>query len=190
MKSTSQRKYKEKSKRQPSSTPNKRLTRLSYGGQEVRGHRKIERPFIPGAPLAFEFQALQHTGKYSLVHRSNISRIKGRVFRLSNRYHVRIRDFQIHSGRIAIVFTAKDRYAMTCFLRVMAGQVAQMITGARKGVKKGKYWARLCWSKLILSKKSYEQAVEWLSSTKPSNQSQNALSFLSNPLSLPTPEPP
>ena len=146
--------------------------RISYGGNEVKGKRKIQRPFTSADSLALVFTARHSSGKLSLLHRINRARVESRIYTLARRYHIKIHRLVNRGSFLVIFIRPNNRYQLTCFLRTSAGQMAQLITGARKGLKTGKYWGNLCWSTVLRSPEKFKNILY-------------ALSKLTNPLSVP-----
>lgn len=89
-------------------------------------------------------------GAWSLSHRKNRSRVASMIYSYANRYGVHVYQANHQHQEIVLLVKAKDRKALADFLRVLAGRVAVILTGAKKGVKKiGKFWNFLTWSKLV-----------------------------------------
>lgn len=120
-----------------------------YGGTETKGRRKAGRPFVGTLPVLFVFRALDSKNERSLAHRKNKARVMKLVYGLAARYKIKVLEFSNTGSKLHVLLKAEDRYSLTCFLRVMAGRIAQSITGAKKGVRRGRYWASLCWSRLL-----------------------------------------
>jgi hypothetical protein len=72
------------------------------------------------------------------------------VYVYAARFKIRIYRAAVSGRQIHLLVKASDRKNLADFLRVLAGRVAILITGARKHQKRvGKFWRDLCWSKLI-----------------------------------------
>ncbi len=72
------------------------------------------------------------------------------IYTYAARFKIRIYRASVAGGRIELLAKAHERKNLADFLRVLAGRVAILITGARKNRKKtGKFWEDLCWSKLV-----------------------------------------
>lgn len=123
--------------------------KMGYGGTETKGRRKAGRPFVGTLPVLFVFRARDSKNERSLAHRKNKARIMKLVYGLGARYKIKVLEFSNVGSQLHVLLQTDDRYSLTCFLRVMAGRVAQTITGAKKGLKRGRYWAGLCWSRLL-----------------------------------------
>ncbi|MBU6153443.1 MAG: transposase [Bdellovibrionales bacterium] len=124
--------------------------RRSHGGAESRGKRKTKRPFETHAPIHLCLSSDRARGLWSLGHRSNRARVSSRIYVYAERYKIRVYRANVEGGKIHLLIKAQDRKNLADFLRVLAGRVAIMITGAKKHEKRvGKFWKDLCWSKLI-----------------------------------------
>jgi hypothetical protein len=67
------------------------------------------------------------------------ARFKVRVYRATN-----------VGNQLHLLVKAKEKKHLADFLRVLAGRIAVIVTGAKKYVKRvGKFWDYLVWSRLI-----------------------------------------
>ncbi len=124
--------------------------RLSHGGKESRGKRKTKRPFVLQAPIHLVLASDRAKGVWALSHRKNVAKVSSMIYVYGARFKIRIYRASIEGGEIHLLVKVFDRKNLADFLRVLAGRVAILITGARKHQKKvGKFWRDLCWSKLI-----------------------------------------
>jgi hypothetical protein len=124
--------------------------RLVHGGAESRGKRKTKRPFVLQAPIHLTLSSDRARGTWALSHRKNSSKVTSMIYVYAARFKIRIHRAAVNGRQIHLLVKASDRKNLADFLRVLAGRVAILITGARKHQKRvGKFWRDLCWSKLI-----------------------------------------
>jgi hypothetical protein len=72
------------------------------------------------------------------------------IFTYAERFKVKVHQARIVGGTLHVLTSARDRKNLADFLRVLAGRVAIVVSGAKKGQKRvGKFWNELCWSKLM-----------------------------------------
>jgi hypothetical protein len=136
--------------------------RLAHGGALSRGKRKTERPFNEKAPIRIVLASRRAKGLWSLQHRRNHSKISRMIYVYGERYQVKVYRSRIEGGEIHLLLKTSKRKGLADFLRVLAGRVAVIVSGARKGVRKvGKFWNELCWSKLLNWGSEFFQARAW-----------------------------
>ena len=124
--------------------------RTTHGGVESRGKRKTERPFSPKAPIHIVLKSRRAKGVWSLKHRKNQSRISSMVYVYAYRFRVHVYRFANVGNHIHLLVKANDRKDLADYLRVLAGRIAVIVSGARKHIKRiGKFWDQLCWSRLV-----------------------------------------
>ena len=71
-------------------------------------------------------------------------------FELSERFQVKIYNNSLNSNHIHLLVKAKTQKDLHGFLRVLAGQIAQKITGAVKGRKsKLSFWLKPAWKRIV-----------------------------------------
>jgi REP element-mobilizing transposase RayT len=126
--------------------------RATYGGELTKGRRKVARPVAIKKPMHLVLRASAARGKYSLL-RPEHARLVEAVLRHANRlYHVRVYEFANVGNHLHLLVRASSREEFKNFLRVLAGRIAQKVTGARKG----RPWGRRFWDLLVFSR-----IVEW-----------------------------
>ena len=69
--------------------------------------------------------------------------------RLASRYDVRIYQFANAGNHLHFLLRARSRIGMQSFLRTFAGFVARAVTGARKGLPVGRFWAWTAYSRVL-----------------------------------------
>ncbi len=150
--------------------------RVAHGGPQSRGKRKTARPFEKKAPLHVVLSSKRAKGAWSLEHRRNRSRISGMMYTYAERFKVKVLQARIEGGRIHLLVRARDRKALADFLRVLAGRVAVVVSGAKRNVKKvGKFWDELCWSRLVNWGREFHHAMNVVREGIPAAmESQNA----------------
>jgi len=82
-------------------------------------------------------------------HRRKRAKVDARIYTLARRNHIQILEYANAGNHLHILLKSHSRDHLTKFLRLAAGQIAQLMTGAKKGIKFGKYWSALAWSRLI-----------------------------------------
>ena len=133
--------------------------RLSHGGEPSIHKRKTARPFAPKAPVHLVLRSARAKGVWSLLHRKNKAKITSMIYVYADRFKVHVYRAANVGNHIHLLVKAEDRKNLADFLRVLAGRIAVIVTGAQKagyfkgvfhkGKKIGKFWDYLYWSRLV-----------------------------------------
>ena len=161
--------------------------RLTHGGRPALKKRKTERPFSPKAAMHLVLRSSRARGPWAFEHRKNRSKITSMVYVYAARFKVQVFQSKIEGNHIQLLVKASERKHLADFLRVLAGRIAVMVTGARKRVKRiGKFWDYLYWSRLLnwgseffqmrrfiqnesldQSERTEDEAVQWICELTP-----------------------
>lgn len=123
--------------------------RREHGGTIGHGRRKRERPLDPRKPLHVVLRSETAKGPQSLLHSKNERRVKHLVYETARKQGVRVFRYANAGNHLHIVVQAKHRRSYQNFLRAVTGLIARAVTGAQKGVKKGKFWQSLAYSRVV-----------------------------------------
>ena len=133
--------------------------RTSHGGNPSVRKRKTARPFAPKAPVHLVLRSARAKGAWSLLHRKNKAKITSMIYVYADRFKVHVYRAANVGNHIHLLVKAEDRKNLADFLRVLAGRIAVIVTGAQKagyfkgvfnkGKKIGKFWDYLYWSRLV-----------------------------------------
>jgi REP element-mobilizing transposase RayT len=124
--------------------------RISHGGLPSIKKRKTARPFSPEAPVHLVLQATRAKGRWSLLHRKNRASVQSMIYVYAARFKVRVYRANNVGNQLHLLVKAKEKKHLADFLRVLAGRIAVVVTGAKKYIKRiGKFWDYLVWSRLI-----------------------------------------
>src|SRR5271156_1313382 len=134
------------------------LTRTEHGGVVGVGKQKAARPFAARRPLHVVMRSVRARGAWSMLHLRNRSAVESVVKRFAVRYDVRVYQFANVGNHLHLVVKARDRHAFQAFLRTVAGSVARVVTGARKGAPVGRFWEWTAYSRMLLWGRSFASA--------------------------------
>jgi hypothetical protein len=124
--------------------------RLTHGGVPSLHKRKTVRPFSPSAPVHLVLSSIRARGTWSLSHRKNRARVNAMIYVYAKRFKVRVYRATNTGHQIQLLVKAIEKKHLADFLRVLAGRIAVVVSGAQKHVKRiGRFWDYLYWSKLI-----------------------------------------
>jgi len=129
------------------------LARTQHGGDVRRGKRKLERPVSTRRPMHVVLTSQRARGPLSL--RKHERTVREVLRRMARRFEVRIYDFANVGSHLHIVLRARRREGFQGFLRSFAGVVARRITGAERGHRRGRFFDRLAWSRVVSWGKDY-----------------------------------
>ena len=101
--------------------------RKSYGGSEIKGKRKIKRPFSPKKFLHLVFRSENVGPTYSMLNkRSEIELI---LLHLVERYGIALEQYTNAGNHLHLFIRAKTRINLQKFLKSFARQVAKVKIG-------------------------------------------------------------
>lgn len=123
--------------------------RREHGGTIGQGRRKRERPLDARRPLHFVLRSEQAKGPWSLLHSKNERRVKHLVYHHARKQGLRVFRYANAGNHLHIIIQGPNRVAYQNFLRTVTGLIARAITGAQKGIKKGKFWHSLAYSRVV-----------------------------------------
>jgi REP element-mobilizing transposase RayT len=83
-----------------------------------------------------------------MLHSNVKLRVLAAAKRWESRAGVLLMGFENVGNHLHLVVLARKRGELQKFLRGFAGQVAMLMTGAKKG-RKGKFWTELAWSRVV-----------------------------------------
>ena len=78
---------------------------------------------------------------------------RGRIYvlmtEIAERYGVKVYRFENVGNHLHLLISVQSRRQFQTFLRVLAGQVVFLVTGAKKGNAVGKFWDKLAFSRIV-----------------------------------------
>ena len=125
------------------------LMRTGYGGDGVRGHRKVERPVSSRRRMHVTLHSKRAFGEWGLQRHRRAVREALRA--CARRNDVKVYDFANVGSHLHLLVRARRRESFQVFLRSFAGIVARKVTGARRGrpLGGGPFWSGLAWSRVV-----------------------------------------
>lgn len=135
----------------------RRYSRISHGGVESGGRRKLERPLARNKPVHLTLKSSKATGTWSFLHPKNRIRIEQLLKAKAKKFGIKIQDFANVGNHLHIKLKFQSRENFQNFLRACTCQISRMITGARRGNKIGKFWDALAYTRIL--KSNFEERV-------------------------------
>jgi REP element-mobilizing transposase RayT len=122
----------------------------THGGTSLKKRRKRARPLVPGAITHVVFKARKASGSLSFYR--NKKMVQALLNERSKKYFIEILDFVNMGNHLHLKVRFRDPERFKLFLRTFAAMLARKITGAVRGVKFGKFWDGLVFTRVLLSK--------------------------------------
>jgi REP element-mobilizing transposase RayT len=140
-------------------------TELSHGGDTREGKRKIRRPFDPKKAVHVTLRSTRARGAWSMLRRENKGRVLALVHRSSECHRIQVHRFENVGNHLHLLVSAGSRRDFQGFLRVLAGQIAFLVTGARKGnpIPGGRFWDKLAYSRVVQRGRDFKNVIRYLS---------------------------
>ncbi len=129
--------------------------RFDHGGDIGKGKRKERRPFDPKRPLHLVLRSVRAKGEWSLLHHKNKDRVRDIVYKTAEKEGVKIYSFANVGNHIHLLIFSKKKRHFQKFLRIIAGLIAIIITGATKANPVGRFWEKLAYSRIVTWGREY-----------------------------------
>jgi REP element-mobilizing transposase RayT len=134
---------------------NARTYAVSHGGFHTKGKRKTLRPIDPKQALHVVLKSSKARGVLSLLHPKNCGPIHDFTHELAKRWGVRLYRYANVGNHIHLLVKVPSRAIWKRFLRELAGTIALIVTGARKGAPLSKndtqrgFWDGLAFTRIV-----------------------------------------
>jgi REP element-mobilizing transposase RayT len=140
----------------------KASNRRVHGGEHVKGKRKTARPFSSKKPIHVVMRATKAKGPMALWTLKNAKIVAAIVKKRAKASDIRIYQFSNNGNHLHILLRSKHKRDFQNFLKTVAGQIAQMMTKARRGAPKGKFWDALTFTRLGDWQRAYENLKDYV----------------------------
>lgn len=138
-------------------------TSSEYGGNSRRGFRKIKRPFQSRRPLHIVMRSKRARGEWSFLHRKHKHLISVLLKVLAKDCGLRIYKFENVGNHLQLLAKFPSRQALRKFLRVFTQRLVFLVTGARKGQPKGKFFDAIAYSRIVFGGREFQLTKKILS---------------------------
>jgi hypothetical protein len=126
----------------------KNSSRKTHGGIYSTGKRKSKRPFDSKKPIHLVVRSSRAVGSRSFWHPNNKSKVDSIVHKFAAQNGIKIFDYSNNGNHLHISLKAPDRRAFQKYLRTAAGLIPRLITKAKKGEPRGKFWDALAFTRV------------------------------------------
>ena len=129
--------------------------RTWHGGAESKGHRKEYRPLAEKKWIHLVLKSEKAKGAWSFLTPKNQILIQEILKSKANKWGVRIAEVINVGNHLHIKLKFKYREGFQNFLRAVTSLIARKITKSRRGLKTGKFWQGLAFTRVL--KTSFEE---------------------------------
>jgi REP element-mobilizing transposase RayT len=137
--------------------------RLTHGGAQNRGIRKLARPLDRKRPVHLVLKSDVARGTLSFLTPKNRISIERIIKRRSFQFAVTIHRKEVMGNHIHIVASFVNRRLFQNFLRTLTALIAREVTGAKKGKPFGKrFWQGLAFSRVVMGRRDFGGLVGYL----------------------------
>lgn len=147
---------------------NSKTASISHGGEHTRGKRKTVRPIDPKQALHVVLRSSQARGELSMLRPRHCGPIHDFTQALAGRWGVRLYRYANVGNHIHLLIKVPSRAVWKRFLRELAGGIAIIVTGAKKGSgltrnSSGRgFWDHLAFTRIVKFGRDYENLGRYL----------------------------
>ena len=148
---------------------------FAHGGELAKGKRKTVRPLDLKQALHVVLRSTRAQGVFSLLHPNNCDHVHGFTYRIARRLGVRIYRYANVGNHIHLLVRVSSRIMWKRFIRELAGGIAIIVTGAKKGAaltrpksnalaegaKRG-FWDHLTFTRIVLFGKDFKNLCNYM----------------------------
>jgi REP element-mobilizing transposase RayT len=144
------------------------IASASHGGEHSKGKRKTYRPVDPKQALHVVLRSSRAKGELSMLHPRNHQAVHDFTYKTARKLGVKIYQFSNVGNHLHLLLKFPSRLIWKRFLREIAGGIAMLVTGAKKGsaLKKNEnqrgFWDYLAFTRIIKFGRDFENVLEYL----------------------------
>ena len=109
----------------------------------------MARPIDPKRAIHLVLKSQKAKGSDSFLQPKHEKRISALIEEASRHYGVKVYRFTNVGNHLHLLVKTQTRRGFQNFLRVITGKIAILITKAKKGEKKGKFWDGLSFTRVV-----------------------------------------
>lgn len=147
---------------------NSKTASISHGGEHTLGKRKRFRPVDPKQALHVVLRSSQARGEYSMLRPRHCGKVQQFTETLAKRWGVRLFRYANVGNHIHLLIQVPSRAVWQRFLRELAGGIALIVTGAKKGAPLERnstgrgFWDHLAFTRIVRFGRDYENMGRYL----------------------------
>jgi REP element-mobilizing transposase RayT len=123
--------------------------RTTHGGTASKGKRKLSRPIATKKWMHLVLKAPKAKGTHSMLNQKHVRNIESIITGKAKKFRADLKEFVNMGNHIHFQVRVKSRESFQNFLRAITCLIARVVTGAKRGVKFGKFWDGLAFSRII-----------------------------------------
>lgn len=140
----------------------KDYTRLDHGGDTRKGKRKLARPIALRRPMHVVLRSEQARGPWSMLRRQYAQKINALIHTRAKTFGVEVHQCANSGNHIHLLIQAKTRKGFQGYLKTLTGLIARLITGAKRGEAKGRFWTQLAYSRVVSWGRDYKGTMRYV----------------------------
>lgn len=129
----------------------KRYARVSHGGIESKGVRKLERPLATKKWIHLVLKSDKAIGKYSFLSAKNKILIHQILANKAKKFGITVGDYANVGNHLHLKVKISNRTGFQKFLKAITTLIARKVTHARRGHKFGRFWQGLAFTRVLKS---------------------------------------
>ena len=133
--------------------------KLTHGGENSIGKRKVIRPFSSSKPIHLILRCSKNWGQRSLRSFSNSQMLRFYLIKFSRKFNVSLYQYSINSNHIHLLLRSKHKILFQSFLRSLAGTIALKL---KTKSEKNKFWAYLTFSRVMTWGRDFKTVVNYI----------------------------
>jgi len=123
--------------------------RFSHGGGKSVGKRKVARPVSTKDPIHIVLKSSRAVGAHSMQRAQHRAAVSAILYKQAKKFFVQIRGYENVGNHLHLEVRATARKEFQQFLKSITCLIARKVTGARRGVKFGKFWDYLAFTRVL-----------------------------------------
>jgi REP element-mobilizing transposase RayT len=142
---------------------NRKTLSNAHGGEHSKNKRKTMRPFDPKQALHVVLRSSKAKHKLSMLHPNHCNLIRNKVDQLKKRWNVSVYRYANVGNHLHLLIRAKSRADWQGFIRELAGSIAMIVTGARKGMPLAKgFWDHLVFTRIVQFGRDFKNVARYV----------------------------
>ena len=134
-----------------------------FGGSLTRTRRgRTARPFSSKEPIHIVFRSSRAKGALSLRHHTRLNHVNRLFGAICREHGIKIHEFANVGNHLHALVRIPSRRIYLRWIRKVTARIACLATGARKGVKAGKFWDFRPYTRIVKGWKGFKIARDYV----------------------------
>lgn len=154
---------------------NRKTESKAHGGDHAKGKRKERRPFRPNQALHVVLRSSKARGQLSMLHPNHCNHVRKHLDSVKKRWGVAVYRYANVGNHLHLLIRCRSRESWQGFIRELAGGIAMIVTGARKGnallraksevlpesAKRG-FWDHLVFTRIVSFGRDFDSVARYV----------------------------